>query len=114
MFYSFHSKYWNTRGCICLDLRFLFSCNQNTSVPKACDTLIQLSTSTNGQENHNALSALARKLNASKKIQLETATTWTTDTKNASDDSNVLPFCCFLMDSDILKPFIRIIGTLVL
>ena len=88
-----------------------FRGNQNTSVPKACDTLPQVSTSTNGQESQDALSASARKLQASMNKKLETATTRTTITESTSDDSNVLPSRFLLMDSDILTSIIRIIET---
>lgn len=68
-----------------------FRGNQNASVPTAWDTLPQLSTSTSGQESQDALSAPARKLEASKNIQLETVITRTTITESTIDDSNILP-----------------------
>ena len=88
-----------------------FRGDQNTSVPKAWDTLPQLSTSTNGQESQDALSTSARKLQVSKNIQLKTATTRTTNNEGTSDDSSILPSHFLLKDNDILKSIMWIIET---
>ena len=53
----------------------VFRGNQNTPVPNTCSSQTQLTNITNREENENALSPSARKLQSLNKMNISTATT---------------------------------------
>ena len=89
----------------------VFRGNQNTPVPNACSSQTQLTNITNREENKNVLSASARKLQSLNKMNISTSTTDFDNIEESTSDVNKhLPSCYFLVDSDILKSIVTIIG----
>ena len=92
--------------------RVFRSIYQNTPVPKACSSQIQVTNISNREDNEYVLSASARKLQSLNKMN--TSTTTTDDDDNDGCNSYVdqnLPSCYLLVNSDILKSIVTIIGT---
>ena len=89
----------------------VFRCNQNTPVPKACSSQTPLTNITNRQDSENVLSASARKVQSLNKMTLSTVTNDVDNIEESTSDVDKnLPSCYLLLDSDILKSIVTIIG----
>ena len=104
-----YSAMLRRKSSVAIFKKKVFRGNQNTLVPNTCSSQTQLTNITNREENKNVLSASARKLQSLNKMNISTATT-DVDEESTSDVNKHLPSCYFLVDSDILKSNVTIIG----
>ena len=81
-------------------------------MPKTCSSQTQLTnTTTNREDSYNVLSVSARKLQSMNKMNISTAAADVDDVgESTSDVDKNLPSCYLLLDGDILKPILTIIG----
>ena len=106
-----HSAMLKRKSSVAIFEKRVFRGNQNTPVPNTCSSQIQLTNITYREENKNELLASARKLQTLKKMNISTATTDVDDIEESTSNANKhLPSCYLLVESDILKSIVTIIG----